>query len=191
VNKFQNSKILTSKEPEIVDAITFIPIGIQKNLKDVKISGITISSNDDFIRKAIEERMKVKQSDRKDRDQIQLILKIIANATSYGIYIEENSQSFDKEEGVDVYSLDNFTFYTKNIEKQGQYFNPIMASLITGSARLMLAMAEKIAEDKGYFAYCNIDSIFVKPDTAKDIQEFFKPLNPYSSSVNIRVSHLL
>jgi len=40
--------------------------------------------------------MKVKQSDRKDKDKIQLILKIIANKTSYGIYIEENSQSFDK-----------------------------------------------------------------------------------------------
>jgi len=104
VSKFQNSKILTSKEPEIVDAITFIPIGIQENLKDVKISDITISSKDDFIRKVIEERMKVKKSDRKDKHQIQLILKIIANATSYGIYIEEASQLLHKEEDVDVYS---------------------------------------------------------------------------------------
>jgi len=86
----------------------------------------------------------------------------------------------DKEEDVDVYSIDNFTFYTDKIEKQGQYFNPIMATLITGSARLILAMAEKIATDKGYFAYCDTDSIFIQPDTAKDIQEFFKPLNPYS-----------
>jgi len=98
------SKILTGKELEIVDAITFIPIGIQENLKDVEISDITISPNDDFIRKVIEERMKVKKSKRTDKDQIQLILKIIANATSYGIYIEENSQSRDKEENVDVYS---------------------------------------------------------------------------------------
>jgi len=177
------SKILRDKPQEIVDAITFIPIGIQENLKDVEISEITISSKEDFIRKVIEERMKVKQSDREDKDQIQLILKIIANATSYGIYIEENSQSMDKEEDVDVYSLDNFTFYTKKIEKQGQYFNPIMATLTTGSARLILAMAEKIATDKGYFAYCDTDSIFVKPDTAKDIQEFFRLLNPYSLPV--------
>jgi len=175
------SKILTGKEPEIVDAITFIPIGIQENLKDVKISGITISSNDDFIRKVIEERMKVKQSDRKDRNQIQLILKIIANATSYGIYIEENPEPLDKEKYTDVYSVDNFSFKTKKIERQGQYFNPIMATLITGSARLILAMAEKIATDKGYFAYCDTDSMFVKPNVAKEIQEFFKPLNPYST----------
>jgi hypothetical protein len=119
-----------------------------------------ISAKDDFIRKVIEERMKVKKSDRKDKDQIQLILKIIANATSYSIYIEENQKSLDKEEDVNVYSVDNFSFRTRKIEKQGQYFNPIMATLITGSARLILAMAEHIAEDKGYF--CNRRSRIVQ-----------------------------
>jgi len=169
-----SSKILTGKEPDIVDAITFIPIDIQENLKDVEISDITISPNDDFIRKVIEERMKVKKSNRKDKDQIQLILKIIANATSYGIYIEENSESVDKENVINVYSIDNFKFRTDKIEKHGQYFIPIMASIITGSARLILTIAEKIAVDKGYFAYCDTDSIFVKPDIAKDIHEFFQ-----------------
>jgi hypothetical protein len=179
------SIILTGKIPEIIDAITFIPEGIQKRLKDVEIEDIDISAKDDFIRKVIEERMNVKKSNREDRDQIQLILKITANATSYGIYIEENSQSVDKEEDVNVYSVDNFSFRTRKIEKQGQYFNPIMATLITGSARLILAMAEHIAEDKGYFAYCDTDSIFVDPNVAKDIQQFFKPLNPYSLQVEM------
>ena len=59
------------------------------------------------------------------------------------------------------------------------------AILTTGSARLMLTMAEKIATDKGYFAYCDTDSIFVKPVTAKDIQDFFRPLNPYSLPVEM------
>jgi len=60
-----------------------------------------------------------------------------------------------------------------------------MATIITGSARLILTIAEKIAVDKGYFAYCDTDSIFVKPDIAKDVQEFFKPLNPYSIDVDM------
>jgi len=174
------SKILTGKEPEIVDAITFIPEGIQEGLKDVTISKIIISAKDDFIRKLIEERMKVKTTKGENWEQIQLILKIIANATSYGIYIEENPQSQDNEEDIEVFSVDNFLFKTTKIEKQGRYFNPIMATLITSSARLILAMAEKIVDDKGYLAYCDTDSIFVKPDTAKDIQDFFRPLNPYS-----------
>jgi len=92
------SIIFTGKIPKIIDAVTFIPEGIQNGLKDVKISDIDISAKDDLIRKVIEERMKVKKSDRKDKDQIQLILKIIANATSYGIYIEENQKSLDKED---------------------------------------------------------------------------------------------
>jgi len=53
----------------------------------LKISNITISSNEDFIRKVIEERMRVKTTKSENWEQIQLILKIIANATSYGIYI--------------------------------------------------------------------------------------------------------
>jgi len=60
-----------------------------------------------------------------------------------------------------------------------------VATLITGSARLILATAEHIAEDKGYFAYCDTDSIFVKPDVAKEIPEFFKPLNPYSTPMEM------
>ena len=35
-----------------------------------------------------------------------------------------------------------------------------------------------VYRDKGYFAYCDTDSIFVKPDIVKDIQDFFRPLNP-------------
>ncbi len=56
-----------------------------------------------------------------------------------------------------------------------------MATLITGSARLILAMAEQIAiQNNGYIAYMDTDSIFVKPEKAKEIQEFFRFLNPYS-----------
>ena len=72
-----SSKILTGKTPEIIQAYSFIPEDVQDNLKDVNISDITISSNEDFIRRVIEERIKVKKSDRPDKDQIQLILKIM------------------------------------------------------------------------------------------------------------------
>ncbi|MBD6956391.1 MAG: hypothetical protein F9Y92_07145 [Thermoplasmatales archaeon] len=179
------SKLLTGKTPEIVQAITFIPDDKQDNLKDVNISDITIHSNEDFIRKLIEERMKVKKSNRPDRDQIQLILKIIANATSYGIYIEENAESLSKYEDVDVYSIEQFKFHTNKIEKQGSYFNPIMATLITGSARLILAIAESIAVKDGYIAYMDTDSMFVSPNKVKEIQDFFRPLNPYSLPVEM------
>ena len=179
------SRVLTGKIPEITQALTFYPELKQTGLKNVRISDIEVNAGDDFIRKVIEERIRIKKSNRPDKDQIQLILKIIANATSYGIYIEENSDTLGNPLDVNVYSVDQFPFKTERIEKQGSYFNPIMATLITGSARLILALAERIAESKGYFAYCDTDSIFVKPDSVRDIQEFFRPLNPYSMNVEM------
>ena len=179
------SRVLTGKTPEITHAFTFYPEHKQSNLKNVGISDIEANSNEDFIRKVIEERIRIRKSNRPDRDQIQLILKIIANATSYGIYIEENSETLENPIDINVYSVDQFPFRTETIEKQGSYFNPIMATLITGSARLILALAERIAESKGYFAYCDTDSIFVKPDSVRDIQDFFRPLNPYSLNVEM------
>ncbi len=66
-------------------------------------------------------------------------------------------------------------------EETGEFFNPIMATMITGSARLILAMAEAIAiKNNGYIAYMDTDSIFVNPEIVKIVQDFFKPLNPYS-----------
>ena len=180
-----SSKLLTGKMPEIIQAYTFIPDGIQDNLNDVSISDITISSNEDFIRRVIEERIAIKKSDRLDKDQIQLILKIIANATSYGIYIEENTKSLDKFQDVVVNSVERFTSRVKRIEDTGKYFNPIMASMITGSARLILAMAESIAVKDGYIAYMDTDSIFVSIDKAKEIQDIFRLLNPYSVNVEM------
>jgi hypothetical protein len=180
-----SSKILTGKMPEIIQAYTFISEDVQDNLKDVNISDITISSNEDFIRRVIEERIKVKKSDRPDKDQIQLILKIIANATSYGIYIEEHTKSLDKSQDVFVNSVEQFTSRVKKIEDTGNYFNPIMTSLITGSARLILSMAESIAVKDGYVVYIDTDSIFVSPNKVKEIQDFFNPLNPYSVNVEM------
>jgi hypothetical protein len=179
------SVILTGKIPEVVDAITFVSYETQDNLKDVKIADITISAKDDFIRTLIEERMRVKKTKGENWEQVQLILKIVANATSYGIFIEENAEQSENEKEVAVYSVDKFSCKTMKIEKNGQYFNPIMGTLITGSARLILAMAEKIASEKGYIAYCDTDSIFTSPDTAEEIQKFFKQLNPYNSDVEM------
>ena len=179
-----SSILLTGKMPEIMDAITFYPKGIQEGIKAVDVSGITIKNDDDFIRRIIEERIKVKKSDDPNRDQIQLILKIIANATSYGIYIEENQESLEEPLSTTIYSVDDFLSTTDKIEKQGEYFNPIIAVLLTSSARLILSIAESIVQKReGYIAYMDTDSIFVRPDDVRDIQEFFKSLNPYSVDI--------
>lgn len=52
--------------------------------------------------KIMMERVKIKKSDYPGKDQIQLILKIIANAISYGIYIEENQESLNYAENITI-----------------------------------------------------------------------------------------
>ena len=179
------SKILTDKTPEILEAITFKPIGIQDNLRDVSISDITINKHDDFIKTIIEQRMKVKQSQRPDRDQIQLILKIIANSTSYGINVEINTSDMAREKDAVIYADEAINTSVSKTEEAGRYFNPVIATLITGSARLILATAEKIARDNGYVVYMDTDSVMVDPKIVDMIQSFFKKLNPYSIDVDM------
>jgi hypothetical protein len=46
------------------------------------------------------------------------------------------------------------------LEKPGRYFHPLVGTLITGAARLMLAMAERSAIDCGLgWALCDTDSL--------------------------------
>ncbi len=180
------SKILTGKNPDIIEAITFRAHGQQKNLKPVSISGIQIKPEDDFIKTLIEERMKVKKSNRPDKDQIQFILKIIANATSYGIFVQIDVSDKDKSSQSDIYSIESFKTQTDKIEKPGDYFNPVMAVLITASAHLIPGIAETLVkQNNGYIAYMDTDSIFVNPKSKALIQSFFKPLCPYNPKVEM------
>ena len=67
-------------------------------------------------------------------------------------------------------------------EQFGRAFNPILATMLTSGSRLILAMVEAyVKENKGYFAYCDTDALFVNPELVDKIQAFFKPLNPYTT----------
>lgn len=184
------SKLLAGKTPKIKEAITFHPEGRQDDLNDIEIlQGIHVSHNEDFIKKLIEERIRIKKQsnkldkDKKQADLKQNILKIIANATSYGIFIEINSEEGDKEQ-VKVFGLDSFETEVERLEREGKAFNPIMATLITAGSRLLLASAEALLLRKeGYLAYTDTDSVFVSPNHVYTLQEFFRPLNPYSETI--------
>lgn len=182
------SKFLSGKTPIIEEAISFIPEGVQDGLTSIDIvDGITVNTDEDFIKKLIEERIRLKKEmktkngeERRQLDLKQNILKIIANSTSYGVFIEINT-SDTEEQSVNVYGLDSFKATVNKAERQGRAFNPIIAVTITAGSRLILATAEAlITKNNGTFAYCDTDSIFVSPDKVKMIQDFFKPLNPYN-----------
>src|SRR5207237_9830624 len=101
------SKILTGKCPEILEAIEFSPKEPQLGLRSVSIAGNSKYRidpyRDDFFRRLIDLRAatkaKIKSATEAERERLeaeQLALKIVANATSYGISAEINVSDLDK-----------------------------------------------------------------------------------------------
>jgi hypothetical protein len=76
---------------------------------------------------------------------------MLANATSYGIYAEMNRRESDERVKVTCYGIDPepFTCAVDHPEEPGEFCFPPMAALITGGARLMLALLEKCIHDLG------------------------------------------
>jgi hypothetical protein len=170
------SVILTRKIPKIVEAVKFIPKGIQKSLKTSTILGIDINPEEDnLVQVLVEERQNIKQQE-KNRAQA---IKILVNAMSYGIFIELNPE--DKKSDVHVYGLENFETSENRYEKAGNFYHPLLAVMITSGSKLFLAMAEaKCKELDSVHAYMDTDSIFVPPKHAQEIINYFQPLNPYN-----------
>lgn len=197
------SKLLTGKCPKIVRAISFAPKEAQDELRPINITGnrnFRINSyKDDFYRRVIDLRnqTKARLKTAKGSTAITLkseeqFLKTLANSTSYGIFLELNIAELDHKSRRECYgpSGEPFQTSTRKIEEPGRYFHPILATLSTGGARLMLAMAETRAAEAGLdWTFCDTDSMaLAKPeamddqtfyDAARSICDRFIPLNPY------------
>jgi hypothetical protein len=197
-------KILTGKTPEIIRAYRILPIGVQPDLTKVKLQGkIEVEpASEDFFKKVIEERAKIKTQIKtlpegdgryEPLNSLQQFLKILANSTSYGIFIEMNREEKDKEEEIAVYGLDDFSFEHNQVDILGKFYNPLVAIMITGAAHLILAMMEKTCQDLGgTFAFCDTDSMSIidlkkhKPETiGKQVVDKFKSLWPYEGDSSL------
>ena len=202
------SKLLSGKAPKVVRAIRFSAGQDQKGLRTIEIAGEAeyrvIPHRNDFYKRVIELRRRVKaqwkdanrrdpeSQETKSLDMNQLALKILANATSYGIFIELNVEDADDEDAlVSIFtSQGQRTVPTSKSEVPGRYYHPLLATLITGAARLMMALTERLAIDhKLNWAFCDTDSMaFANTEKlpftefigqVKDICDWFVPLNPY------------
>jgi hypothetical protein len=197
------AKLLTGKAPRIIEALTFEPGEMQSGLNSIAIAGNPAfridPSRDDFYRRLIDLRSETKArlasasgaeaARLKSEEQA---LKIIANATSYGIFVEVNVSDLDEREQRQCFGPkgEPFAILTDKSEEPGRYFHPLLASLITGAARLMLAITETLAIQAGIdWAFCDTDSMaLAKPEgmgreafleAAQSICDWFSPLNPY------------
>jgi hypothetical protein len=107
---------------------------------------------------------KRKDLSQQERDRLDKALKVLANATSYGIYAEMNARQSDKKVKVICHGIDRESFYCSvaHPDDPGRYCFPPLASLITGGARLMLALLEhSVTELGGTYAMEDTDSMAI------------------------------
>jgi hypothetical protein len=200
------SKLLSGKAPKVLQAVRFSPKEIQKDLKSIGFGEVSIDpAEQDFYRLLIDERKRIDaEADATNDPSVkarlkaeQQSLKILANSTSYGIFVELNVERFDRRE-VTFYGYDGRVHHARSDkgEKPGRYFHPLLATLITGAARLMLALAEQGALDEGLdWAFCDTDSLAIA-DTrdlppgefirrVENVRRWFEALNPYQRKGSI------
>ncbi|HVR87941.1 MAG TPA: hypothetical protein VHG53_00155 [Candidatus Limnocylindria bacterium] len=200
------STLLTGSPPKVLRAIVLAPRGRLPGLRSVALGGtIPIDPRTmDFFEAVIERRADVLRSAEKDgaeRARLGQFLKTLANATSYGIFAEQNRRQLPERETEKVtVHLPDRTFETTTSapEDLGRYFFPPIAAVITGAARLMLALLERSVLDAGgTYAMVDTDSMAIVASARGDkgaaiprlswaevdeIRARFRRLSPYDPS---------
>lgn len=163
------SVLLTGKVPKITDAFKLVPKGKHSTLRSVLLGGEAPVNprTQDLFRTVIEQRKlfsKKKNVPREEMDRLDKALKVFANASSYGIYAEMNRQETEKRVKPKCRGIDPEPYECSVIhpEKPGEFCFPPLAALITGAARLMLALLEHcIRELGGTYAMEDTDSMAI------------------------------
>ena len=196
------SKLQTGRPPEIVEAIAFSPGPPQAGLRNIRLLGETEINpyRDDLFKLLIESRQAdearkahLPKAQHTAIEQVRDAKKILANSTSYGVFVQVNVDTEPTPRPVRVYTPDGSSFVcrTRKIERPGPYFHPLLATLITGAARLLLALAEYQTRVRGLdWAFCDTDSLAIaqpegmaRADFARlalEVPKAFEDLNPYA-----------
>lgn len=203
------AKLLIGKAPKVLEAVAFDPGPMQPDLRPVNISGESEYRVDpvetDFFKRVIELRKETQGrmnaasgAEKAVLNGAQHNLKICGNSTSYGIWLQMNVAKRSERFTATVIGHDGEAFEreTNKAEKPGEYFHPLLGSLITGAARLMLSITESLIERQGLeWAFCDTDSMAIaKPAElagdefrcrVQEIADWFAALNPYEFSGSI------
>jgi len=205
------SVLLSGHIPEVQKVIRIVPHGKQRGLKSVRLrSAVTVDpETEDFFTRVIEYRKQNKHDHR-----LQYFLKILANSSSYGTYLELNPVRVDpkKRPRITVHSGEHVFDQPApdTIEQPGRFYFPLLGALITAGGRLLLGMIERCVRDAGgTYMCCDTDALIIvasrtggtvrMPDGAppikalswrqvQQIAERFDSLSPYNRKI---VPHLL
>jgi hypothetical protein len=157
------SVLLSNRVPNIQQAFRVVPHGKQRSLRPIKLRGaISVDPRrEDFFTRVVEYRKQNKADDR-----LEHFLKILANSTSYGTYLELNPVKVDprKRPTITVYSGERVFERPApdTIEQPGSFYFPLLGALITAGGRLLLAMIERCVRDAGgTYLCCDTDALTI------------------------------
>jgi hypothetical protein len=173
------SKFLTGKMPRPLKTMRMVPIGRQPNLKKINFFSdpnyeidLTRPEVDIFksileMRDAIRAQMGnlAKGSQEYDRlNAMQLALKLIANSTSYGVFVQFDVDERSKPTPISIFhGLEEKQIVARQkvrnddgsqeassikVEKPGAWFAP-WGPLITAGGRMLIALAEALGRHQG------------------------------------------
>lgn len=198
--------LLGGPMPTIRKAVRVVPEG-RRYAKTVRFrDAVELRSTQPFFKTIVEQRQIAKRGAKDDPDlaALEIGLKQMAAGGAYGIYAEVNvtPAKDDTDLPGEVYSDITYSSSKVHDERPGAFTNPIIASLVTGGARLMLALLEsEVTKRGGGYTFCDTDSLAVNcgdrcpegipclPESAiAEIVEQFDALNPYDPAI---VPHLL
>ena len=165
------SVLLTGRVPKVLEAFRLVPKGTQSTLRAVALRGTVPvdPARGDFFRTVIEERKRAKARPdlpEAERARLDKFLKVLANSGAYGVFVESNPQQLaaGKTAPVSIYGPEETPFGadTSRPETPGAFSFPPVAALITGGARLILALIERMVTDAGgAHAFCDTDSMAI------------------------------
>ena len=190
--------LLSGKTPEILEAICFEPGEPQEGLKPIDLFGDPDFRIDPEINDAFKRFIDLRDKAKAEKNPVEKAIKILANSTSYGIFIEILRDNAPKPEELTLFGSDGSetSIRTTALEEPGRFFHPLLGTLITGAARLMLALAQRAATDEGLeWVFCDTDSLAMAcpHDMSRTtfrgkvdrVIDWFAPLNPYDKPGSI------
>jgi hypothetical protein len=120
------SIIRTGRVPNVLKAVRIIPHGHQPGMKPIMLRGMVEIHpyHDDFFKVLIEQR-KANESDK----TLKHALKVIANATAYGAFVELNEERKSTPVELDVFSGEHYHRQSaRDVEVPGKWYFPPVAS---------------------------------------------------------------
>jgi hypothetical protein len=178
------ARFLGGRVPRIVQATTFEPKGCQ-DVRPLSILGVEVGRSDNLVQTLVETRILEKRTRKRGWRSRSDGLKMLANAGSYGIFVEVNRRSRSGKVQVHGLGDEPFEVDETEVEEPGVDFCPLVGTMLTSAAHLLLAMIDLEVERRaGRVVYCDTDSAFVTPSkVAQKVCGTFARLNPYSVGV--------